>query len=117
FSFFAFAKGRLFLQVGTVSGTISTNDTKAFEFVADRAANTVAVRTTCRVTLVFTQVLNSEIQTINQTKEVGVSVSCNAANTTYEEVIAVSGVTTKLRQHIGITQGIINHAVVTTVIE
>ncbi len=61
------------MQVGTVSCTISTNDTKAFVFVADRTANTVAVRTACSVTLVFTQVLNSEVQAINQTKEVGVT--------------------------------------------
>ena len=57
------------MQVGTVSCTISTNDTKAFVFVADRTANTVAVRTACSVTLVFTQVLNSEVQAINQTKK------------------------------------------------
>lgn len=76
------------MQVGTVSCTISTNDTKAFVFVADRTANTVAVRTACSVTLVFTQVLNSEVQAINQTKEVGVTIGSNAANTTNEEVIA-----------------------------
>ena len=105
------------MQVGTVSCTISTNDTKAFVFVADRTANTVAVRTACSVTLVFTQVLNSEVQAINQTKEVGVTIGSNAANTTNEEVIAVCRVTAKLRQHIGVTQCIINHTVVTAVIE
>ncbi len=81
------------MQVGTVSCTISTNDTKAFVFVADRTANTVAVRTACSVTLVFTQVLNSEVQAINQTKEVGVTIGSNAANTTNEEVIAVCSIT------------------------
>ena len=105
------------MQVGTVSCTISTNDTKAFVFVADRTANTVAVRAACSVTLVFTQVLNSEVQAINQTKEVGVTIGSNAANTTNEEVIAVCRVTAKLRQHIGVTQCIINHTVVTAVIE
>ena len=79
FSFFTVAKRLSFLQVGTVSCTISTNDTKAFVFVADRTANTVAVRTACSVTLVFTQVLNSEVQAINQTKEVGVTIGSNAA--------------------------------------
>ena len=105
------------MQVGTVSCTISTNDTKAFVFVADRTANTVAVRAACSVTLVFTQVLNSEVQAINQTEEVGVTIGSNAANTTNEEVIAVCRVTAKLRQHIGVTQCIINHTVVTAVIE
>lgn len=104
------------MQVGTVSCTISTNDTKAFVFVADRTANTVAVRTACSVTLVL-PVLNSEVQAINQTKEVGVTIGSNAANTTNEEVIAVCSITTKFWQHIGVTQCIINHTVVTAVIE
>ena len=118
FSFFTLTAEFGFLGVGTVCCTVSTYDTKAFEFVADRATDAVAVGTLRNTsTFVFAQVLNGKVQAVNQTEEVGVTIGSNAAYTTNEEVIAVCRVTAKLRQHIGVTQCIINHTVVTAVIE
>ena len=118
FSFFTLTAEFGFLGVGTVCCTVSTYDTKAFEFVADRATDAVAVGTLRNTsTFVFAQVLNGKVQAVNQTEEVGVTIGSNAAYTTNEEVIAVCRVTAKLRQHIGVTQCVVNHTVVTTVVD
>lgn len=117
FSFFIVVKRLSFLQVGMVSCIISINDIKVFVFVVDRIVNIVVVRVVCSVMFVFIQVLNSEVQVINQIKEVGVMIGSNVVNMINEEVIVVCCVIVKFRQYIGVIQCIINYIVVMVVIE
>src|SRR5690606_38755975 len=108
---------QILLGIGAVSRAVSTDDTEAIEIIAQRGCPAVTVGTQRIGTLIFAQVLNAKVQTINQAEEAAVTVSRQTTGTTREEVIAHAGVTTELRQHIGDTDCIINQAIVTTVVE
>ncbi|MNS98074.1 hypothetical protein D3C72_1324290 [compost metagenome] len=70
------------------------------------------------VVFVLTLVLNSEVQTVNQTEEVVVTVSRNAVGTASHEVVGVGiSIATELWQHICPAFYVVQYAVVTAVIE
>ncbi len=66
---------------------------------------------------VFTLVLQSKVQAVNQTEEVRVTVGCNAVSTGLQEVVRTVGVAAEFRQNVGPGSYVVNNAVVTTVIE
>ncbi len=49
----------------------------------------------------FALILQCKVQAVNQTEEVGVTVSCNAVSTVLQEVIRTVGVTAEFRQYVG----------------
>ena len=62
-------------------------------------------------------VLNSKVQTVNQTEEVGVTVGCVAITTLLHEVVRAVSVATEFWQYVGPGSYVVNNAVVTTVVE
>ena len=116
-SLIAFTPGQSLLVVGTVSCAVSTDDAEAIEIIAQRGCPAIAVRTYCFSTLIFAQVLNAKVQTVNQAEEAAVTVSRQTTITAGEEVIAFASVATELWQHIGDADCIINQAIVTAVVE
>ena len=66
---------------------------------------------------VFTLVLNSKVQAVNQTEEVSVTVGREAVTTLLHEVVRTVGVATEFWQYVGPGSYVINNAVVTTVVE
>lgn len=66
---------------------------------------------------VFTLVLQSKVQAVNQTEEVRVTVGCNAVSTGLQEVVRTVGVAAEFRQNVGPGSYVVNNAVVTTVVE
>ena len=71
----------------------------------------------CHYATVFALVLNSKVQTVNQTEEVGVTVGREAVTTLLHEVVRTVGVATEFWQYVGPGSYIVNNAVVTTVVE
>ena len=108
------------------AGNCST-DTEAFVIISDRSADTVAILTQSTTTIVshafaayatvFALVLNSKVQTVNQTEEVGVTVGREAVTTLLHEVVRTVGVATEFWQYVGPGSYVVNNAVVTTVVE
>ena len=108
------------------AGNCST-DTEAFVIISDRSADTVAILTQSTTTIVghafaayatiFALVLNSKVQTVNQTEEVGVTVGCVAITTLLHEVVRAVSVATEFWQYVGPGSYVVNNAVVTTVVE
>ena len=115
------------LSVSTFGAGHCSTDTEAFVIISDRTANAVAVLTQSTTTIVghafaiyatvFTLVLNSKVQAVNQTEEVGVTVGREAVTTLLHEVVRTVGVTTEFWQYVGPGSYVINNAVVTTVVE
>ena len=66
---------------------------------------------------VFTLILQSKVQAINQTEEVLVTVSCNAVSTGLQEVVSTVGVAAEFWQYVSPGGDIVDNAVVTTVVE
>ena len=67
---------------------------------------------------VFTLILQGEVQTLHQTEEIAVTVGCDAVGAACHKVIRIGvGVAAELRQHIGPAFNVVQHAVVTTVVE
>ena len=67
---------------------------------------------------IITLILHREVQTLHQTKEVGVTVGSHAVCTTGHKVIGISiRVATKFWQHIGPAFNVVQDAIVTAVIE
>ena len=66
---------------------------------------------------VFTLVLNSKVQAVNQTEEVSVTVGREAVTTLLHEVVRTVGVATEFWQYVGPGSYVVNNAVVTTVVE
>ena len=108
------------------AGNCST-DTEAFVIISDRTANAVAVLTQSTTTVVghafaiyatvFTLVLNSKVQAVNQTEEVSVTVGREAVTTLLHEVVRTVSVATEFWQYVGPGSYVVNNAVVTTVVE
>ncbi|SSN10770.1 Uncharacterised protein [Klebsiella pneumoniae] len=68
--------------------------------------------------VVFTLILQSEVQTVNQTEEIGVTVGCDAVGTTGHVVVGiVPAVTAPFNQHIGCRFDVVDRAVVTAIVE
>lgn len=65
----------------------------------------------------FCLVLQSEVQTVNQTEEVVVTIGRNAVGTAGHEVVGVVSIATELWQHIGPAFHVVQYAVVTAVVE
>src|SRR5690606_31172284 len=66
---------------------------------------------------VFTLILQSKVQAVNQTKEVLVTVGRNAVCTRLQEVVGTVGVAAEFWQNVGPGGHVVNYAVVTTVIK
>ena len=67
---------------------------------------------------VFALILQGEVQTLHQTEEIAVAVGCDAVGAACHKVIRIGvGVAAELRQHIGPAFNVVQHAVVTTVVE
>lgn len=102
---------RAVLIISTFGAGDRTTDTEAFVIISDRSANAVAVLTQSTTTVVghafavyatvFTTVLNSKVQAVNQTKEVSVTVGREAVTTLLHEVVRTVGVTTEFWQYVG----------------
>ena len=66
---------------------------------------------------VFTLVLNSKVQAVNQTEEVSVTVGREAVTTLLHKVVRTVSVATEFWQYVGPGSYVVNNAVVTTVVE
>ena len=77
-------------------------------------ATTVVGRAFAADAAVFTLVLQSKVQAVNQTEEVRVTVGCNAVSTGLQEVVRTVGVAAEFRQNVGPGSYVVNNAVVTT---
>lgn len=66
---------------------------------------------------VFTLILQSKVQAVNQTEEIRVTVGCNAVSTGLQEVVRTVGVAAEFRQNVGPGRYVVYYAVVTTVVE
>ncbi len=106
------------LTVGTVRFRVGRTHTEAVEFIGRRQTPAVTVGFGDIVTVVFTLVLSSHVQAVNQTKEVGVTVGCNASGTAGHEAVSLRpGIATELWQNVSPRADVISHTVVTTVVE
>ncbi|MOA31001.1 hypothetical protein D3C78_1521320 [compost metagenome] len=107
--------------IGTVGRSVCCTYADAFaDVISRRQAPAVAVLflNVTAVVLVFTLVLNSEVQTVNQTEEVVVTVSRNAVGTASHEVVGVGvSIATELWQHICPAFHVVQYAIVTAVVE
>ncbi len=65
---------------------------------------------------VFTLILQSKVQAVNQTEEIRVTVGCNAVSTGLQEVVRTVGVAAEFRQNVGPGRYVVYYAVVTTVV-
>ena len=82
------------------------------------AAVIIVVNSNWAVTIIFSLVLQREVQTINQTEEIAVTVGQQAGRTTVHEVVGSSPrVAAPLNQHIGVSCDVVDSAVVTTVVQ
>ena len=66
---------------------------------------------------VFTLVLNSKVQAVNQTEEVSVTVGREAVTTLLHEVVRTVSVATEFWQYVGPGSYVVNYAVVTTIVD
>ena len=72
----------------------------------------------CILAFVRTLILQREIQTLNQTEEILVTVGGQTVSTTVHKVIGPGvRVTAKYRQHIGPGFNVVHDAVITTIIK
>ena len=77
----------------------------------------VILRTFTAYAAVLTLILNSKVQTVNQTEEVGVTVGREAVTTLLHEVIRTVGVAAEFWQNVGPGSYVVNNTVVTTVVD
>ncbi len=99
------------LIISTFGAGNCSTDTEAFVIISDRTANAVAVLTQSTTTVVghafaiyatvFTPVLNSKVQAVNQTEEVSVTVGREAVTTLLHEVVRTVSVATEFWQYVG----------------
>jgi len=117
---------RAVLICGTFGGCCCRAYAEAFaQVIGQGAAEAVAVlfqQATTGVVFtadaaVFTLVLQSKVQAINQTEEVLVTVGCNAVTTGLQEVVGTVGVAAEFWQYVGPGGDVVDDAVVTTVVE
>ena len=66
---------------------------------------------------VFTLILQSKVQAVNQTEEVRVTVGCHAVSARLQEVVRTVGVAAEFRQNVSPGSYVVDNAVVTTVVE
>ena len=128
FSTVASTEAHVVLGTGALRAGHGSTNTEAFtQVISDRTANAITVLTQCFTTVVsliftayatvFTLILNSEVQAINQAEEIAVTVGRKAVTTLLHEVVRTVGVAAEFWQNVGPGSYIVNHTVVTTVVE
>ncbi|CUQ95613.1 hypothetical protein BBPAJBFB_004207 [Escherichia coli] len=109
------------LSVGTIRFRISCTDTESFVFIGSRETEAITVTFSVVIeiaTIVFALVLSSKVQTINQTKEVVVTIGCNTSCTLSHEHVGLSpSVTTEFWQDVSPRTDVVCYTVVTAVID
>ncbi|MPM95804.1 hypothetical protein SDC9_142959 [bioreactor metagenome] len=108
------------LLVSTIGVGISAAHRKvaAAKVIGNGSTKTVAVLFFHIAVLVFTLILQGQIQAIHDAEEVGVTVSCQAAGTFGHKVIGLcGGVAAEFREHIGPCFHVIQRTQVTTIIK
>ena len=122
------------LLIGTVRRTIGRCDAHAHtQIVGGGEAKSVTVRVFDVATIIvggaflifitglifiFTLILQGEVQAVNQTEEVIVTVGCNAVSAAGHKVIGLGvGVAAEFWQHIGPAFYVVQYAVITAIVE
>ena len=106
------------LTVSTVRFRVGRTRSKSVELIAGRQTPAVTVGFGDIGTVVFTLVLRCKVQTINQAKEVGVTVGCHAGGTASHKAIGLGpGIATELWQNVSPCADVVSNTVVTTVVE
>ncbi len=81
---------------------IGQRGTEAVTVLFQSATTVVGRRSTFAAdAAVFTLILQSKVQAVNQTEEIRVTVGCNAVSTGLQEVVRTVGVAAEFRQNVG----------------
>ena len=132
FSSFTRSIQRIFFSIGylpisTIRFCIGCTNAKSFIIVSSRQTKAITIRfnyvTAFHVvhfcsTIIFTLILQSKVQTINQAEEIIVTVGGYASSTLGHKYIGLSpGISTKLRQHVSPSANIISYTIVATIVD
>src|SRR5699024_5635515 len=116
-----------YLPISTIRFCIGCTNAKSFIIVSSRQTKAITIRfnyvTAFPVvhfcsTIIFTLILQSKVQTINQAEEIIVTVGGYASSTLGHKYIGLSpGISTKLRQHVSPSANIISYTIVATIVD
>ena len=106
------------LIISAVRFSIGCTYTESFILISSGETETITISFSYVSAVIFTLILSSKVQTINQTKEVVVTISCNTSGATSHEHICLGpGIATEFWQNVSPRTDVVCYTVVTAVID